>query len=282
MVMRRERDPARAVAGSKAGDGAMARAASAAADAARPSCAPPGVNSSPAGRATASGPSANAQPPSARLAAGWLQAQVQSHGNSNPPGAWSFIHFHAICRMLMRAASCWSFPILGVIPLTMMLPSCVCGAQCPGPHRAPRRPMRCCALALPVRGWARPRAGHPGDRGPRSRWPICSTEGAVYAGCAQGARGAYVGQFNSTRRADLFDLPTGARRDRARRCRAGCPGWLALSSVGADWRTGRMDPHNRMLIRNAGIRCPRTFLRAAYFMENWRPGERAVALALLP
>ena len=101
-----------------------------------------------------------------------------------------------------------------------------------------------------------------------------------------GVRGAYVVSPQQYGRADLFELADRIAQTVARAAVAArVPKLVALSSVGADLASGsgwiRM---NRMLeqrLSDSGIAA--TFLRAAYFMENWTPMiGQAVATGGLP
>jgi uncharacterized protein YbjT (DUF2867 family) len=101
-----------------------------------------------------------------------------------------------------------------------------------------------------------------------------------------GVRGAYVVSPQQYGRADLFELADRIALTVARAAVAArVPKLVALSSVGADLASGsgwiRM---NRMLEQRllaSGI--PATFVRAAYFMENWTPMiGQAVATGTLP
>jgi len=87
-------------------------------------------------------------------------------------------------------------------------------------------------------------------------------------------QGAYVVCPQSYSREDLFERADAIACTTARAAlAAGVPKLVALSSVGADRESGTgWIGMNRMFeqrLAEAGI--PATFLRAAYFMENWLP-----------
>ena len=99
-------------------------------------------------------------------------------------------------------------------------------------------------------------------------------------------QGAYVVCPQSYSREDLFERADAIACTTARAAlAAGVPKLVALSSVGADLESGTgWIGMNRMFeqrLAEAGI--PTTFLRAAYFMENWLPMvEQAVRAGMLP
>lgn len=99
-------------------------------------------------------------------------------------------------------------------------------------------------------------------------------------------QGAYVVSPQDYKREDLFERADLIARTTARAAMAaGVPRLVALSSVGADRENGTgWIGMNRMLeqhLGDAGVST--TFLRAAYFMENWAPMlEQAVRNSILP
>lgn len=88
------------------------------------------------------------------------------------------------------------------------------------------------------------------------------------------ARGAYVVSPQQYHREDLFEVADLIATVTARAAvAAGVPRLVALSSVGADRESGtgwiRMNRMFEQRLGESGVST--TFLRAAYFMENWLP-----------
>jgi uncharacterized protein YbjT (DUF2867 family) len=93
-------------------------------------------------------------------------------------------------------------------------------------------------------------------------------------GALSGVRGAYVVSPQQYGRDDLFEYADLIAATTARAAAvARVPRLVALSSVGADRATGtgwiRMNRMFEQRLGESGV--PATFLRAAYFMENWTP-----------
>lgn len=100
------------------------------------------------------------------------------------------------------------------------------------------------------------------------------TDLAAMTAALSRARGAYVVSPQDYYRDDLFERSeTIARTTAQAAVAAGLPKLVALSSVGADLDGGtgwiRMNRIFEQHLGKSGI--PSTFLRAAYFMENWTP-----------
>ena len=112
------------------------------------------------------------------------------------------------------------------------------------------------------------------------------TDLASMVGALSRARGAYVVSPQQYNREDLFERANLIAKITALAAvAAGVPKLVALSSVGADrdGGTGWIDM-NRMFEQRLGeTRVSTTFLRAAYFMENWTAlVAHAVRSATLP